>query len=278
MKKILLLFPFLFFVATLVAQTPSSGEINIISFNIRYDNPDDGMNAWVFRKEAVSRMINTERPDVLGIQEALAGQMDYLKLYCPDYECAGIGREDGVSKGEYAAIFWLKSRFSLIDSGHFWLSETPQIPSKGWDAACHRMVTWVQLADKESGKELFVFNTHLDHIGKVAREQSLLLISRKIKEIVGEMNLPVFLTGDFNSMTCDDIFNPLKTLLSSAREATDNTDDSNTYNGFGTDSDLIDHIFYVNATPLKFKVMNSSYGVNYISDHYPVKGTFLINK
>lgn len=272
MKKIFLTISIFLISFSISAQIPDS--ITVISFNIRYDNPDDGMNGWMFRKEAVSRFINTEHPDVLGVQEALAGQMDFLNLYCFDYDHVGIGREDGKTNGEYAAIFWLKSRFSLIDSGHFWLSETPDIPSKGWDAACHRIVTWAQLSEKSSGKEFFVFNTHLDHVGEVARRESIELISRKIREITENIDLPVFLTGDFNSMTCDPIFDPLKEILTSARESAPETDDSNTYNGFGKNSDLIDHILYTHLIPLNFSVIKNSYGIQYISDHYPIKAVF----
>lgn len=272
MKKIFLTISILISSFYLFSQTPDN--ITVISFNIRYDNPDDGMNGWMFRKEAVSRLINSEHPDVLGIQEALAGQMEFLILYCSDYDHVGIGREDGKNSGEYAAVFWLKDRFSLIDSGHFWLSATPDIPSKGWDAACHRMVTWVQLSEKSSGKEFFVFNTHLDHVGEEARRESIKLISTKIREITENIDMPIFLTGDFNSMTCDPIFDPLKEILTSAREAAPDTDDSNTYNGFGRDSDLIDHILYSHANPLRFSVIKNSYGIQYISDHYPIKAIF----
>ena len=167
-----------------------------MTFNIRYDEPLDKENAWPHRKELVASMIRFHQADLVGVQEALERQMSDLEKLLPDYAWVGVGRDDGKSAGEFSAIMYRKARFSRFESSTFWLSETPDVPSKGWDAAYARVVTWVKIKDAATGKLFFHFNTHFDHRGAHARAESARLLLRRINTIAGP--LPVVVTGDFN--------------------------------------------------------------------------------
>ena len=142
--------------------------IKLISYNLRTSHGKDGDNVWMKRRHATPEMIRREAPDVFGVQEGLIDQLHYIDTECPQYARVGVGRDDGAEKGEFMAVYYLRDRFELLDSGTFWLSETPDKVSRGWDGACNRTVTWVELKDRKSGKEFFYFNTHLDHKGKGA--------------------------------------------------------------------------------------------------------------
>lgn len=246
-------------------------EIKYISYNIRYANASDGDNAWDIRKPATKEMIEREQPDVFGLQEALIGQLQYIDSNFPQYSRVGVGRDDGKEDGEFMAVYYRSDKFKLLKNGDFWLSETPDECSMGWDAACRRIVTWAKLKDKETGKVFYAFNTHLDHVGEVAREQSILLIVKKIDEIVKKDKAPVFLSGDFNSNVNSAIFDPLKSIMKDSRAILPESEWIPTYNNFGNGNDaMIDYIFYKNAEVLDFKTLNGDYGKPYISDHYPV--------
>lgn len=252
-------------------------EIKYISYNIRYGTADDGDNSWDIRKPATKEMIEREQPDVFGLQEALVSQLEYIDKNFPSYRRVGVGRDDGKEEGEFMAVYYRNDMFKLLDSGNFWLSETPDSCSFGWDAACRRIVTWAKFRDLDSRKVFFVFNTHLDHVGAVAREQSILLIIRKIDEITKGKNVPVFLSGDFNSDVKSSIFDPLKASMKDSRAILPESEWITTYNNFGNGNDaLIDYIFYKNAEVLDFKTLNGDYGKPYISDHYPVMATMKI--
>lgn len=170
--------------------------IRVMTFNIRYDEPRDKENAWPNRKEMVASMIRFHQADLVGVQEALERQMSDLERLLPDYAWVGVGRSDGKAGGEFSAIIYRKARFSRLESSTFWLSETPDVPSTGWDAAYPRIVTWIKLKDTNTGKLFFHFNTHLDHRGVRAREESAGLLLKRINTISGP--LPVVVTGDFN--------------------------------------------------------------------------------
>ncbi len=250
-------------------------EIKYISYNIRYANASDGDNAWDIRKPATKEMIEREQPDVFGLQEALIGQLQYIDSNFPQYSRVGVGRDDGKEDGEFMAVYYRNDKFKLLENGNFWLSETPDQCSMGWDAACKRIVTWAKLKDLDSEKEFYVFNTHLDHVGEVAREQSILLIVKKIDEIVKKDKAPVFLSGDFNSNVSSPIFDPLKNIMKDSRAILPESEWIPTYNSFGNGGDsMIDYIFYKNAEVQDFKTLNGDYGKPYISDHYPVMATF----
>lgn len=250
-------------------------EIKYISYNIRYANASDGDNAWDIRKPATKEMIEREQPDVFGLQEALIGQLQYIDSNFPQYSRVGVGRDDGKEDGEFMAVYYRNDKFKLLENGNFWLSETPDQCSMGWDAACKRIVTWAKLKDLDSKKVFYVFNTHLDHVGEVAREQSILLIVKKIDEIVKKDKAPVFLSGDFNSNVSSPIFDPLKNIMKDSRAILPESEWIPTYNSFGNGGDsMIDYIFYKNAEVQDFKTLNGDYGKPYISDHYPVMATF----
>ncbi len=251
--------------------------VTVISYNIRYNNPQDGDNIWENRRAASVNMVNMERPDFLCVQEAYYVQLEYLLRSLPGYDYIGLGRDDGAHGGEHMAILYRKDRFEVVEHGDFWLSETPDTCSRGWDAACHRIVTWGYFREKNTGKHLYCFNTHLDHVGEVARRESVKLITGRLKEIVHDKKAPVFLTGDFNSDIQNEIFDPLKKVMKQARKDAPVTDNKGTFNGWGSapNNIVIDHIFYKNAKPMVFKTLNEGkYGRALISDHYPVKGVF----
>lgn len=229
-------------------------------------------------------MIRQERPTVMGLQEAQPHQITYLAKNCPDYAWYGLGRDTGAIPPETAsyaaeecmAVFYLTTEVELLDKGTFWLSQTPDIPSKGWDAAYNRTCTWGLFEHKASGKRFYHLNTHLDHQGATAREESIKLIASKIKQFNTE-SYPVFLTADFNSDTTDNIFAPLFRTMRDARRTASDTDSEATYNGYKTTSAYkLDHIFYSGCTASLFKTLTGNYGAPYISDHYPVKARFIL--
>lgn len=267
----------LFFSNFMVAST-ADDTITVISYNIRLNTPDDGDNIWDNRKGASVKMVNMENPDFLCVQEAYFVQLEYMLNNLPKYSYIGVGRDDGAHAGEHMAILYDKERFEVIQHGDFWLSETPDKCSRGWDAACHRIVTWGYFRDKKTDRRIYCFNTHLDHIGEIARRESVKLITARIKSIVQDKRAAVFLTGDFNSPVENEIFKPLKKILRQARKDAPITDDKGTFNGWGSapNNIVIDHIFYKNCKSLIFKTLNQNiYGRAFISDHFPVKAVFI---
>jgi len=265
------------------SDAKSDNDILAMSFNIRLSLSDDfdGENSWIFRKEAIIAMINEVSPDLLGIQEGIFGQVNYMDEYLPGYGRYGVGRDDGLNRGEANAVFYKKSRFELLESTTFWLSETPDEVSRGWDAACNRVVTFVRLLDKNSGREFYFCNTHFDHIGKVAREESGKLIVERMRSLIPD-DAAVVLTGDFNAGHNDPILDPIEEYMTSARRAAPITDTLNTFNSWGKITPeeggrIIDHIYFRNLTPSLFKTLTGAYaGVEYISDHYPIIAVFAL--
>ena len=255
----------------------------IISFNVRYSSaPEiDGDNRWELRRDAAVKMVAQQKPLAMGLQEACPDQIDFLDQNLTGYKHIGVGRDDGNRAGEMMAIYYDTTRLTLLNSGTFWLSDTPDKVSIGWDAACKRTCTWGHFKVNDTGFEFLYFNTHLDHVGSQARRNSIKLIVAKMAEL-NPNNVPVFLSGDFNSTTDDTIFEPLKASLKDAREVSAISDKNITYNGFGTVTDspntrkewVIDHIFFSGVNPMAFRVLNGNYGVPFISDHYPIAFTF----
>ena len=196
MKKIFISFLFSFLlIGTMFSQ--NAGTLNIATYNLRMDTPTDGENAWPNRKDMVKALVQFHDFDIFGTQEGFVHQ---LKGICEldAYDYVGVGRDDGKEAGEHSAIIYKKDRFSVLDKGNYWLSETPDVPGKGWDATCcNRICSWAKFKDKTTGKEFFFFNVHYDHEGKEARRESSKLMISKIKSIAG--NLPFFCTGDFNA-------------------------------------------------------------------------------
>lgn len=262
---------FILFPGSLSAQKQPA-QLTVVSYNIRLGEADDGTNSWKYRYPTSAMMIEDINPDIFGLQEAYSYQREYLEEYTKGYKSVGVGREDGKNEGEIMAIFYKKSRIKLLKWGTYWLSETPEEPSFGWDAACKRTATWALMKDKKSGKKFFYINTHLDHVGRKAQEKGLQLIVDRI----GEMNpydYPMVMTGDFNVTPDDHVLDALKKKMKGARETAVSTDHSPTFNGWGKKFIIIDHIFYTgfDSCPV-FKVINKPYGDRtYISDHYPVQ-------
>lgn len=263
---------------TLVLLPSCGGEkgIKAVSFNIRLSPNDsfDGGNNWNYRQDAVIKFIMTEKPDVFGLQEAIYHQAKYMEENLPGYTKYGVDRDGGLEKGEAEsnAVFFKNDKYKLLDKGTFWLSDTPDTPSRGWDAACHRVVTWVRLKEKGLfGREFYFFNTHFDHVGQVARRESAKLIVSRIEEMVGE-DVPFILTGDFNTNVEDLAMAPIVLSMKDARKESPVTDNEGTFNNWGKNEKvtIIDHIFYRNLNPVSFRTVKENYGAPYISDHYPV--------
>ena len=258
-----------------------TSEIKVMSYNIRLSSGTieaDSIYHWEHRKQASLELIHQEQPTVFGLQEACPDQMDYMVENLPEYGYIGVGRDDGKRKGEFMSIFYKKDEVELIDGGTFWLSQTPDQVTKGWDAACFRTCTWTILKKKDTGKKFVYLNTHLDHKGQEARKESIKLIVAKAEELTGG-KLPVFITADFNSPTTNEIFKPMQSAMKDARVEAPVTDERGTLNCWGTTPPgvVIDHIFFRGAEAQKFEVLrDKDYGAPYVSDHYPVMLTAIL--
>ena len=251
--------------------------MKIMSFNLLCGG--EGRRDWHGRTEMALDTIRRADPDSLGVQEA---HHDWMKTLCaglPDYACVGVGRDDGKTKGEYSAVFFKKEKFTLLDSGSFWLSETPDVPGvKGWDAACVRICSWAKLEEKATGKQFVHFNTHLDHRGLVAMQKGAELVTAKAAEICPD--LPAFFTGDFNVTPSSA---PYKAVIEAGfadtRKIAAVSDDSVTFHVDVFVSDrlkeeyaVIDYCFAKGDVKVdSFRVLRDLYpGDLYPSDHYPV--------
>lgn len=272
MKK---LFFLLALTAAVSCNTPQ--DLTVMTLNMRYDNPEDGVNNWRFRRERVGELIRSEAVDLLGTQEVLANQFDDLQALLPGYCAVGVGREDGVRAGEFNAVFFRSDRFELLDSGVFWLSEDPETPgSKGWDGACERLATWVMLRDK-SGRELLFINTHLDHIGEQARREGVALLLRRIETLRGDR--PVILTGDFNAEPSSPVIAHVVadgTLRSAWDTAPVRSGTAWSFSDFGQlpveERPLIDYIFLGGGLEVQScSILPDTLGGGYLSDHAPVE-------
>ncbi len=251
-----------------------------MTFNIRMNTPQDKENAWPYRKEMAAETIAFFGADVAGLQEVLVSQIRDLEVLLPEYGWVGAGRDDGREAGEFCPVFFLKQRFRLLDSGTFWLSETPARPGlKGWDAACARVVTWARLQDAGSGAILSVFNTHFDHVGETARRESARLLLRKIADVPASDGIVV--TGDFNCTEKDPAYLLLVSgsevsILRDARRASLRPPygSSFSFNGFEPDrkeGELIDHIFIgPGVSVLRSGVLSDRWDGRVVSDHFPV--------
>ncbi len=186
------------FISPAKATAADDGQFRVMSFNMRLATTADGDNAWDFRKETFVEVVKENDPLLLGVQEALWSQMEYLDGALDGYKWVGVGRDDGEKKGEFMSIFYKEDAVELLDSGTFWLSPTPDVPGKGWDAACCRTVTWCKFRCKKSGKEFVYANTHLDHVGTIARKKGAQLVLERSWELTNHGELPFFVSGDFN--------------------------------------------------------------------------------
>ena len=262
-------------------------EFKVMSFNIRYDNPRDGVNRWSNRRDQVAELIASHDLDILGMQEVVSGQFDFLAKKLTKLEPYGVGRDDGKRKGEFSPIFFRKDRFELLDKGTFWLSEKPQVAgSKSWDAAITRICSWVKLKDRKSKRELFAFNTHFDHRGKMARKNSAILITKMVSQIAGEH--PIVLTGDFNCLETSSPYASIvsdknKSILQDALKVSKSkpTGPNSTWCGFKkvVDDRRIDFVFTSrNIQVAAHAIIDSKISEDrFPSDHLPVVATLKIN-
>lgn len=250
-----------------------SSELKVMSYNIRLGSATDGTNSWMYRCPATLEMLEDQKPDVIGLQEALRDQVMFIEEFTKDYDYVGVGREDGKKEGEHMAIFWNKKTVKLMKWGTFWLSETPEKPSMGWDAACYRTATWALMKDKRTGEKFYFVNTHLDHVGAEARKNGLKLIVERIGQINPE-GYPMVLTGDFNIKPSAPELKDLDACMKSARKVALTTDSHNTFNNWGkAKSDMIIDYIYISgfSSCLEYQTVTKKYAQRtYISDHYPI--------
>ena len=270
----------LFFIAAfsffgLQANQISAQTHRLATFNIRWDNPNDVGNLWKDRASQVMQLIQFHQIGIVGTQEVLAHQLNELNEGL-DFASIGVGRDDGKAKGEFSPIHYDPSRYQVEESGTFWLSPTPDQPSKGWDAALNRVCTWGKFVSAE-GERFYVFNVHYDHIGQQAREESSKLVQTKIQELNRE-NLPVVWMGDFN-VTPDNLAYQVILAQESWKDARlisklPSYGPKGTFTAFEWDrmpDGIIDHVFVQGKIEvLRHGILTDNYGKKYPSDHFPV--------
>ncbi|WP_240751424.1 endonuclease/exonuclease/phosphatase family protein [Flagellimonas onchidii] len=269
MKKKYVLLPLLMMIFSLNAQH------SIMTYNIRYNNPNDKENWWENRKEDVAKLISHYKPDILGIQEGLHDQVTYLDDTLTNYSYVGVGRDDGKQKGEYAAIFFNPDSLEILDTKTYWLSDTPHMVSVGWDASMERIVTYAMFKDKNTKKTIHVFNCHYDHIGKEARKNS----SKLVLGLINDMEIqdePIAVIGDLNSHPDDEPIQILKAELDDAFEISKIPAHGpiGTFNGFNPDKKptaRIDYILTKNIPVISYDAIDDRRENNlYPSDHLPI--------
>ena len=263
------------FILFTISSNIYSQPHSFISYNIRCDNNWDIENSWKIRRNKISQILVQYSPSIIGIQEGLLNQVQYIDSSLIDYDYVGVGRDDGKKKGEFCAIYFDTTRYVLLKNSTFWLSETPDTISVGWDAALERICTYGLFKDRITKKEFWVFNTHFDHIGVVAREKSSELILKRIDKI-NRQSLPAVLMGDFNSTPNSPPVKELKTELSDALQISLEKlqGPRGTFNGFNEDLPIekrIDYIFTNDLKVLSYTHINDRLNNNrHISDHLPV--------
>jgi endonuclease/exonuclease/phosphatase family metal-dependent hydrolase len=258
-------------------------EIKIMSYNIRLDVKSDGENQWDKRKDKVAGLMNYYEADFIDGQEVQNHQLKYLLENLNGYSYIGVGRDDGKEAGEYSCIFFKKDKFTVLQQSTFWLSPTPDTVSKGWDAAIVRVCTYGLFQDKKTKKKFWVFNTHFDHIGKLARLESAKLIVKKMQEL-NTKKYPVLLSGDFNSRPEEEPSQYMHANMQNSRAISKQVyGGPDTWNAFkfNTKPDgCIDYIFVSNNKRIsvsKFATLTDSYDMKYPSDHLPILATVSID-
>lgn len=270
-KRILVLILAFMSLCSAAAQT-----LKVMTYNIRLDVETDGDNAWEYRRNFLSDQIRFYEPDILGIQEGLPHQVVYLQEKLASYDSEGFGRE-GKGKGESTHIFFKKDRFRKLHGQTFWLSATPDTISMGWDAACHRVCTAILLQENQSMQYFWVLNTHLDHMGELARVNGVALILQKIKTLNAE-GYPVILMGDFNALPESEVVRTVTSELIDSWSVVEGRPfgPEGTFNGFRFQEPVrkrIDYIFLSARDSwkvLKHAVLSDSRNLHYPSDHFPV--------
>lgn len=257
----------------------SAVSIKAMTFNVRVDVAADGKNAWPNRKALVKALIHHEAPDILGLQEVLLHQKRDLEEALPDYAVIGAGRDDGKQSGEFAPLAYRSDRFELVDSGTFWLSPTPDVPGKGWDAALPRVATWAMLRERASGRLLRTLNTHFDHAGAKARTKSAELVGQWSAG-AEQAGMPTIVMGDFNAVPGSEpyrhLINTAATRLSDSRSISQTPPygPPGTFTGFRIERDAPEPIDYIFVTPEfaveRHAVITQHWDGRLASDHYPV--------
>jgi endonuclease/exonuclease/phosphatase family metal-dependent hydrolase len=269
---ILLIWPLAWLLQITCAQAQ---ELKLMTYNIRFANPADAPHTWSVRNPLVVKQILEFDADIIGFQEALHQQVLDLEKALPAHERFGVGRDDGITTGEFSPLFFKSDRFSLSESGTLWLSETPEMVSVGWDASLPRIATWATLMDRTTQQQLLVINTHFDHIGKTARLNSIKLLANFLREHRAA-HKHLILMGDLNAGPDDEPYNWLmeQNLLSDPfYEAEHRTGPVGTFNAFNYahQSERIDYIFLDPSFKVqKYKVLMESYNGILPSDHWPV--------
>ncbi len=277
MRKLLVLLIFL-------GSSPSGTALDIdaLAFNIRFDNPKDGENAWPKRKDMVGKWLKAQSPDIVGLQEAKRHQIDDIRKRTSIYAEYGVGRDDGKRAGEHCTILYLKKRFILDkkDSGTFWLSDTPEkIASKSWGNEIPRICTWARLIEKDSDRAFYVYNIHWDHQSQPSRVRAAQLIIQRIAKRKNPRD-PIILMGDFNASETNPAIKALKgdplKLIDTYREVKPNEEFVRTFHGFRGGSfagGKIDHVFVLPGTSSVKSAAIVRYNEKgrYLSDHYPVR-------
>ena len=281
MRTVFQIIPVFFLIFSFCSTGEKAHDVNVMTFNIRFDNPNDGINAWPNRTALVEKYLKKEMPDIVDIQESLHNQNEDLLSIMPGYAYVGTGRDDGETGGEFSPIFYRIDVFELLDHSQFWLSETPDVPgSIGWAAVLPRVVAWAKLMHRQSGKELFVFNTHFSHVSDEARRRSMQFLSEQIETIAGDNR--VIVAGDFNITKGSELYydmldrfadrNSLQNTELIAHESY--TGEASTFNGFRNDigPKVIDYIFVNDSFNVEeYTIDKVRDGEIFISDHWPVK-------
>ncbi|MFC0264312.1 endonuclease/exonuclease/phosphatase family protein [Fontibacter flavus] len=274
-------FTVLFFIILILLSLPviniaSAQNLQVATYNIRFDNPNDHGNLWKDRSVHLINQIKFHQMDIIGTQEGLYHQLEEMKANL-GFPYIGVGRDKGGKEGEFSAVLYNPEKLEVLEEGTFWLSETPDAPSKGWDAALNRVCTWGKFRTKKGKKQFYVFNVHYDHIGQEAREQSSLLVLQKIKSI-NKAGLPVIFMGDFNVTPDNPAYLTViknsdfkDSRLISQIPSIGNQGTFNAYNWGKLPEGIIDHIFVSpKIKVVRHGILTDNYGMKYPSDHFPV--------
>lgn len=283
MKKRLLFICLTACIASALAQK----NLNVMTFNIRLNIPVDSLNGWQYRKDKVASQVLFHDTHILGVQEALPNQMQDLQQALPQFKYVGVGRNDNKDWAEFSAIFYDTTRLLVLKQATFWLSETPtKMGEKGWDAAFPRIVTYAYFKDKATKQKFYVFNTHFDHKGVIARRESAKFLLAQVRDIAGTS--PTLVMGDFNAKPTDEPITIIMDLTNSNHLIDSKTvskkphyGPTGTFNGFQNkeESDQpIDYIFIKNKVKiLQHATLSQTWGGRFSSDHFPVFATVLID-
>ena len=270
LRKFLLILTLWLLIGPSVSQT-----LTVLTYNIRYDNPSDSLNSWSLRKAWLCEQVRSVNPGIFGIQEGLKHQVTYLDSSFSGYKHIGVGREDGKCKGEFSALFYDAGKFKVLKQSTFWLSPTPGKVSVGWDAACIRICTYGLFREISTGRKFWVFNTHFDHMGIIARKNSALLIRKKINSL-NKSHFPVILTGDFNDGSESESIRIITAEFLDSKSADKSMSiwSEGTFNGFDAikpATERIDFIFTgFGARATDYRVIREIRDGRYASDHFPV--------